>query len=176
MTRPLTVADSAKIGGRATYGLIPAESFGTTVRRTADNRLFLRNIYDYADGFHTTEAQIARAKRSHQKSFDRRFPEISSIGFEYTWGGALSLAQNGGFIFGQLSDRVFGAGFCNGTGVSRGAIYGKAVAELACGQNSNSIRILRNKARPSSAFPKLITSLGVRYSTRYRLWRAGREV
>lgn len=176
MTRPLTGAELARIGGRNTFGLIPAESFGTTVRRTVDNRLFIRNIYDYADGFHTTATQIVRARRSHQKSFDRRFPEISSIGFEYTWGGALSLAQNGGFVFGQLSDRVFGAGFCNGTGVSRGAIYGKAVAELACGQDSKSIRILRNKARPSPAYPKFITSLGVRYSTRFRLWRAGREV
>jgi glycine/D-amino acid oxidase-like deaminating enzyme len=146
------------------------------MRRTADNRLFIRNIYDYATDFRTTKAQIARAGRSHQISFDRRFPEISSMGFEHTWGGALGLAQNGGFVFGQLSDRVFGAGFCNGTGVSRGAIYGKAIAELACGRDSKSIRILLNKTKPSRAFPRLITSLGVKYSTRYRLWRAGLEV
>ena len=176
MTRPLTEAELRKIGGRSTYGLIPAESFGTTVRRTADNRLFIRNIYDYANDFHTTRGQLARARASHQKSFDRRFPEISSIGFEHTWGGALSLAQNGGLVFGPLADRVFGAGFCNGTGVSRGAVYGKAVAELACGMDSKSIRILLNKTRPSRAYPKLITSLGVKYSTRYRLWKAGREV
>jgi glycine/D-amino acid oxidase-like deaminating enzyme len=176
MTRPLTEGEIAKIGGRNTYGLIPAESFGTTVRRTIDNRLFIRNIYDYADGFHTTQAQLERAQASHQKSFDRRFPEISKIGFQHTWGGALSLAQNGGLVFGQLADRVFGAGFCNGTGVSKGAIFGKAVAELACGQDSKSIRILKAKTRPSRAYPKFITSLGVKWSTRYRLWKAGLEV
>jgi glycine/D-amino acid oxidase-like deaminating enzyme len=176
MTRRLTAEESARIGGRPTYGLIPAESFGTTIRRTADNRLFVRNIYDYADGFHITEKQLDRARTSHQTSFDRRFPEISSIGFEYTWGGALSLAQNGGLVFGQLADRVFGVGFCNGTGVSRGAVYGKAVAELACGIDSKSIRILSKRTRPSRAFPKIITSLGVKYSTRYRLWKAGQEV
>lgn len=176
MTRPLTAKESARIGGRATYGLIPAENFGTTLRRTADNRLFVRNIYDYADDFHTTERQIAKARESHQKSFDGRFPEISSMGFEYTWGGALSLAQNGGLVFGPLAERVFGIGFCNGTGVSRGAIYGKAIAELACGMDSKSIRILLGKTKPSKAFPKFITSLGVRCSTGYRLWKAGREV
>lgn len=176
MTRPLTESEMAKIGGRNTWGLIPAESFGTTVRRTADNRLFIRNIYDYADDFHTTQPQLERAKRSHQKSFDRRFPEISHIGFEHTWGGALSLAQNGGTVFGKLGDRVFGAAFCNGTGVSKGAIFGKSIAELACGQDSKAIRILKNKARPSRAYPKLITSLGVKWSTRYRLWKAGLEV
>lgn len=176
MTRRLTDAESARIGGRATYGLIPADSFGTTVRRTADNRLFIRNIYDYATDFHTTEAQLDRARRSHQLSFDRRFPEISAIGFEHTWGGALSLAQNGGFVFGQLVDRVFGIGFCNGTGVSRGAIYGKAIAEYACGMKSRSIDVLLNRAKPCRAYPRPITSLGVRCSTGYRLWKAGKEV
>lgn len=176
MTRPLTESESRRIGGRATYGLIPADSFGTTVRRTADNRLFIRNIYDYCGGFRTTEAQIARARKSHQLSFDRRFPEISSMGFEYSWGGALSLAQNGGMIFGDLADRVYGAGFCNGTGVSRGAIFGKAIAEHACGQSSRAIRILLNRNRPGRAYPRPITALGVTASTRYRLWMAGKEV
>ena len=176
MTRRLTEAESARIGGRATYGLIPADSFGTTVRRTADNRLFIRNIYDYCADFHTTGAQLDRARRSHQLSFDRRFPEISSIGFEYTWGGALSLAQNGGLVFGELDERVHGIGFCNGTGVSRGAIYGKAIAEHACGMKSHAITVLLGKTKPGRAYPRAITSLGVRCSTGYRLWKAGKEV
>lgn len=176
LTRPLTSQELAKIGGRNTYGLIPAESFGTTIRRTADNRLFIRNVYDYVDDFHTSQAQIERTRTSHQKSFDRRFPEISSMGFEHSWGGALCLAQNGGLVFGPLADRVYGAGFCNGTGVSRGAIYGKALAEYACRMDTKSIRILLNKTKPSRAYPKLITSLGVKFTTRYRLWKAGAEV
>ena len=176
MTRRLTDAESKKIGGQATYGLIPADSFGSTVRRTADNRLFIRNIYDYATNFRTTESQVERARKSHQMSFDRRFPEISSMGFEYSWGGALSLAQNGGHIFGELADRVYGTGFCNGTGVSKGAIFGKALAEHICGMESKSINLLLNRAKPNRALPKLITSLGVKASTGYRLWMAGKEV
>lgn len=176
MTRPLTETESARIGGRATYGLIPADSFGTTVRRTADNRLFIRNIYDYCNGFHTSEAQIARSRESHQMSFDRRFPEISAMGFQYTWGGALSLAQNGGMVFGDLAEGVCGAGFCNGTGVSRGAIFGKALAEYACGQSSRAIDILLRRSRPGRAYPRPVTALGVTASTRYRLWKAGAEV
>lgn len=176
LTRPLTEAERAKIGGRQAFGLIPAESFGTTVRRTIDNRLFIRNVYDYGDHFVTTKAQVDRARRSHQKSFDRRFPEISSIGFEHSWGGAACLAQNSGIIFGPLADRVLGAGFCNGTGVSRGTVFGKAIAEYACGLESKTIKILLNRAKPGRAYPKLITSLGVQMTTRYRLWKAGREV
>jgi glycine/D-amino acid oxidase-like deaminating enzyme len=176
LTRPLTDAELRRIGGRGTFGLIPAESFGTTCRRTADNRLFIRNIYDYCDDFHTTKAQIARARKTHQASFDRRFPEVSPIGFEHTWGGALSLAQNGGAIFGDLADRVYGVGFCNGTGVSKGAVFGKAIAEHACGMSSHTIDILLKRTRPSRAYPRPITALGVTVTTRYRLWKAGMEV
>lgn len=133
-------------------------------------------IHDRKMIFHTTKAQIDRTRKSHQVSFDRCFPEISHIGFEYTWGGALSLAQNGGMVFGDLADRVWGAGFCNGTGVSRGAVFGRAIAEHACGMSSRAIDILLRRNRPSRAYPRPITALGVKVSTGYRLWMAGREV
>lgn len=76
----------------------------------------------------------------------------------------------------DMTERVYGAGFCNGTGVSRGAVFGKAVAEYACGMTSRAIEILLKRNRPSRAYPKPINALGVTASTRYRLWMAGKEV
>ena len=61
LTRPLTEAESASIGGRETFGVIPADSFGTTLRRTADNRLFLRNVDAYARGGKSTMADVEGA-------------------------------------------------------------------------------------------------------------------
>ena len=176
LTRPLTDAEQSRIGGRCTYGLIPADSFGSTVRRTADNRLFIRNVYAYAPGFQSTMAAIEKARARHQHSFDQRFPSISSMGFEHSWGGGFCLAQNGGMVFGELTDRTFGVAFCNGTGVARGAAFGKAIAEYASGITNETIEILRNRVAPSKAYPCIITEMGVRFTTGYRLWRAGREV
>ncbi|PAP91976.1 NAD(P)/FAD-dependent oxidoreductase [Mesorhizobium wenxiniae] len=176
MTRQLTEAELAKAGDRSAYGLIPADSFGTTVRRTIDNRLFLRNVYSYADNFRMTHAEVMETRKHQQVAFDRRWPELSSMGFEASWGGLLTLAQNGGMVFGELAQNVYGAAFCNGTGVSRGTAFGKAVAELATGRSSPVIEILKRKAPPSRAYPRLITSLGVRFVTGRRFRQAGQEV
>lgn len=175
MTRELTRAELANVGAQATYGMIPANSFGTTVRR-AQNRLFLRNVYSYAPGFRTTRADVERAREQQMVSFQRRWPELASMGFEISWGGLLTLAQNGGMVFGQLAQNVYGAAFCNGTGVSRGTAFGKAVAELALGKHSAVIDILNRRAKPSRAYPELITSTGVRLTTGWRFRQAGQEV
>jgi glycine/D-amino acid oxidase-like deaminating enzyme len=141
-----------------------------------DNRLFLRNVYSYADGFRTTRDDVMGARKHQQIAFDRRWPELSSMGFEASWGGLLTLAQNGGMVFGQLDDGVYGAAFCNGTGVSRGTAFGKAIAELATGLSSPVIEILQRRAAPSKTYPRLITSLGVRFVTARRFKQAGNEV
>ena len=176
MTRPLTADELAKAGARSAYGLIPADSFGTTVRRTADNRLFLRNVYSYATGFRTSEADVMRARRKQQLAFERRWPDLAAMGFEASWGGLLTLAQNGGMVFGELGDNVYGAAFCNGTGVARGTAFGKAVAELASGRTSRAIDILTSRASPGRTYPRLVTALGVRAVTALRFRQAGNEV
>jgi glycine/D-amino acid oxidase-like deaminating enzyme len=176
MTRQLAPAELAKVGDRPAYGLIPADSFGTTVRRTLEDRLFLRNVYSYAGNFKATHDDVMEARKQQQVAFDRRWPELSPMGFEASWGGLLTLAQNGGMVFGQLADNVYGAAFCNGTGVARGTAFGKAVAEVAIGQSSPVIEILKRRATPSRTYPWLITSLGVRFVSGWRFKKAGREV
>ena len=175
MTRELTHNELAQIGDKATYGLIPANSFGTTVRR-AQNRLFLRNVYSYASGFKTTREDVERAREQQMISFHRRWPELASMGFDISWGGLLTLAQNGGMVFGQMAQNVYGAAFCNGTGVSRGTAFGKAIAELALGRSTPIIDILKRRAPPTRAYPEFITSTGVRFVTGWRFKQAGQEV
>lgn len=175
MTRELTPAELAKAGDRDAYGLIPADSFGTTVRRTRDNRLILRNVYTYGDGFVANRGDVAAARKQQQVAFERRWPELAPMGFEVSWGGLLTLAQNGGMVFGELARGVYGAAFCNGTGVSRGTAFGKAIAELAAGQRTPVIDILRRRSAPSRTIP-LVTPTAVRFETRRRFRSAGREV
>jgi glycine/D-amino acid oxidase-like deaminating enzyme len=175
MTRELTEQE-LKQTGAGPYGLIPANSFGTTVRKTSDNRLIFRNVYSYANNYKTTVNEVNAASTHQMVSFQRRFPGLSSIGFEASWGGLLTLSQNGGMVWGQLADNVYGAAFCNGTGVSRGTAFGKCIAELASGQTSQAIDILKSKTPPSRAYPKIITSLGVNFVTGRRFKKAGNEV
>lgn len=175
MTRPLTDSELSQVGDKSAFGLIPANSFGTTVRRTRDNRLFLRNVYAYATDFKTSIDDVMAARKCQQVSFDRRWPELSSMGFEASWGGLLTLAQNGGMVWGQLAENVYGAAFCNGTGVSRGTAFGKAIAEMVAGKSSPVIEILKRRTPPCRAYPWPITSLGVRFVTGWRFRKAGQE-
>ena len=175
LTRPLTQDELASIGTPKPFGVIPAESFGTTMRLTADNRLFLRNVYSYARGFQSKNSDVASAKKKHQIAFDRRYPELSKIGYEHSWGGLLTMAHNGGMVFGKLDERVYGAAFCNGTGVARGTAFGKALAELVVGKNSRSVDILNSRAKPNYGMPNWITELGVRTTTKYRFFKSGLE-
>jgi len=175
MTRELTESELNKAGAQATYGMIPANSFGTTVRR-AQNRLFIRNVYSYAKNYEVNRETIERAREHQMVSFKRRWPELASMGFENSWGGLLTLAQNGGMVWGELGPNIYGAAFCNGTGVSRGTAFGKAVAELAMGRSSPVIDILKRKTPPSRAYPELITQTGVNFVTGWRFRQAGEEV
>ena len=175
MTRELTPAELARAGAHEAFGLIPANSFGTTVRR-AQNRLFLRNVYSYAPDFTITRQDVERAREQQMVAFRRRWPELAGMGFETSWSGLLTLARNGGMVFGELAANVYGAAFCNGTGVSRGAAFGKAVAELALGRTSPVIDILRRKTPPSRAYPEPITGAGVRLVAARRFRQAGKEV
>lgn len=85
------------------------------------------------------------------------------------------MAHNGGMVFGELSEGVYGAAFCNGTGVARGAGFGKALAELALGRSSRTIDILKNRPKPNLGWPEWITEIGVRATTKYRFILAGKE-
>jgi glycine/D-amino acid oxidase-like deaminating enzyme len=109
-------------------------------------------------------------------AFDRRYPELSNIGYETSWGGMMTLSHNGGMVFGKLAQNVFGTAFCNGTGVSRGTTFGKALAEYALGMESRSIDILLSRTAPNKGMPQLITEVGVRATTSLRMFQAGREV
>ena len=175
MTRQLSPAELKQVGASGPFGVIPAESFGTTMRLTADNRLFLRNVYSYARNFRSTPADIAHCRKHHLVAFQRRYPELAPIGYEHTWGGLLTMAENGGMVFGELADRVYGAAFCNGTGVARGAAFGKALAELAVGQRSRTIDILNNRPKPNRGYPAWMTEIGVRATTKFRFFMAGKE-
>lgn len=170
MTRPLTHAESTSIGGHRTWGVIPAAPSGTTVRRLADGRILVRNIYSYNRNSLANGRRRKKAQRSHRAAFEARFPALAHVPFEYTWGGALSMARNGETVFGQLDDGVYAAGVHNGTGLSRGVVCGKLAAEMICGQSSDLLDAMLSRGRPNRNLPDPLLGWGVDlYARRLRV-------
>ncbi|MBA1263306.1 FAD-dependent oxidoreductase [Stutzerimonas stutzeri] len=175
MTRPLNDAEQARLGGKAQWGIIPADPFGSTLRRTPDQRLLVRNSFSYHPGGKTTSGLLARAGQAQRRSFERRFPMLPGVEFEYTWGGAMCITRNHAGHFGTLAPNVYGALGCNGLGITRGTGTGTLLAEWLAGKDHELIDFLLNAEGPSGNPPEPLLSLGVNANLRWGQCRAGRE-
>ena len=174
MTRELSDDEAGRIGGASSYGIIAAHPAGTSVRRvtTPNNRILVRNIFSFSKRSDFVSRR-QWAARTHRTSFDARWPELSNVPFEYSWGGALSLSRNGEPVFGELRSGVYGTVVHNGVGIARGTISGKLLAEMILGEDSELLRQMQAKGRPNKNLP--FQDLGVRINARARRIIAGRE-
>lgn len=175
ITRQLTESEQSALGGKPFWGAIPADPFGTTVRRTPDNRLLIRNSFSFNPDGRSNQKFNDRFVRRHKASFDVRFPMLPDVNFEYTWGGALAMSRNHNGFFGQLAPNVYGALGCNGLGVTRGTITGTLLADWLAGGQDPLIDYLLGAPRPNTNPPQPFLSMGVNMNLKWGQYRAGRE-
>lgn len=121
----------AKLGADAQWGVLPAHKLGTTLRKIPGGRFLIRAGDSY-------EAQLspARIKELLTELFRHRFPAMRAHDLEHIWGGVTAITGNGGLYFGEPRKNLFCAAGCNGSGIVRGSINGKLLAEMACGSQS----------------------------------------
>ncbi|MBS7663515.1 FAD-binding oxidoreductase [Pseudomonas lalucatii] len=176
MTRPLTAEEQARLGGEQSWGLIPADPLGSTVRRLANGRICVRNSFTYNPEVNASAGTLQRVLKAHRTSFARRFPMLPEVDFEYTWGGALCISRNAGSVFGEIAPGVFSAVCCNGLGLTRGTISGKLIAEYALGMDSDLLSIMLEQPKPSRNPPEPLLGIGVRSTLAWKEWTAGVEL
>jgi len=175
LTRPMTEEEQARLGGKPYWGVIPADPFGTTVRRTPDNRLLIRNSFSFNPDGRSKQKYLERFVARHRTSFERRFPMLPGLQFEYTWGGSLALSRNHEGFFGELSPNVYGALCCNGLGVTRGTATGKLMADWLAGERSDLIDFVLNSPGPNPNPPAPLVCMGVNLNLMWGQYRAGQE-
>ncbi|WP_312481608.1 NAD(P)/FAD-dependent oxidoreductase [Stutzerimonas nitrititolerans] len=176
LTRELTEEEQLCLGGKPFWGLIPADPFGTTLRRTHDNRILVRNSFSFNRDGHSQQKYLDRFVKRHRESFARRFPMLPEVEFDYTWGGSLALSRNHMGYFGKLAPNVYGALCCNGLGVTRGTVTGTLLADWIAGQRNDLIDFLLSSPGPNKNPPEPLLSLGVNMNLLWGQCRAGREV
>ncbi len=175
LTRPLTADEQARLGGKEFWGLIPADPFGTTLRRTHDNRILVRNSFSYNPDGRSNPKYLERFVSRHRESFERRFPMLPDVAFDYTWGGSLAIARNHQGYFGELAPNVYGALCCNGLGVTRGTVTGALLADWLAGQRNELIDFLLASPGPNRNPPQPFLSVGVNANLLWGQCRAGME-
>lgn len=175
LTRPLSTQEQAALGGKDFWGVIPSHPFGSTVRRTHDNRILIRNSFTFNPDGRPRERCLEHFKRRHQSSFERRFPMLPEVGFDYTWSGSLALSRNHEGFFGQLAPNVYGALCCNGLGITRGTVTGTLLADWLAGQRNELIDFLLASPGPNRVPPEPFLSIGVNATLCWGQHRAGLE-
>lgn len=176
LSRPLTDAEHAALGGVGEWGLTPANAFvSVTMRLTRDRRILIRHDIDYCPDQRVTPEQQRAAAARHLEILRRRFPTLCEVTIEHTWTGYVCLSRNYAPGFGRVAPNVWAAVCQNAVGVTKGTISGVLAADLACGVDNPLIADMESLGKPAWLPPRPLLDLGIRLRYRWDLWRSRHE-
>ena len=169
ITRAMDAPDGARLGVNP-WGLLPAHRLGTTVRRVGDDRLMVRSLYAYEKPL--DPAQVQQALTS---CFHRRYPELSHVPLQYIWGGTTALTMNGSPRWGRIKDRLYGSAGCNGSGIVKGTLLGKRLADMiVTGDPQEALQAVYGRANRIA--PEPFRTIGFHAVSAYQRRKAGQEM
>lgn len=160
LTRPLTTHEQMLLGGKHTWGIIPANPNGTTLRRTVDNRLLVRNTVTFNPNAMPRQNMMEKAIIHIKHSFQNRFAMLNDVNFDYFWGGGIAITRNQKSFFGNLDKNIYAVAGCNGLGLTKATGLGTLLADHIAGKKSDIIDFLLHSEGPSNNPPEPFLSLG----------------
>lgn len=162
LTRPLTAAEQAALGGEREWGLLAEDNMGSTLRRTRDQRILIRNSVHYRRDLAVGDAVRERARAAHRQAFLARFPALADVPFEHTWSGVMGASPNRGHSFGEIEENLFTAAGYTGGGIAMGTTAGMLLADLALGVESKPLADMLALPAPTWLPPQPFLDLGIR--------------
>ena len=175
LTRPLTDKEYQAIGSVEPWGVLSTRPLGATVRLTPDRRVMIRNTAQYRTRDLSTRDLLQRRKH-HVLGLQRRFPGLGEQDIHYTWTGHLSASRSGQPYFAKVEDGIYAVAGCNGSGVARGTLWGRLLAELASGASSALLQSVMDRARPGWLPPRPFFDIGAVLRMRVEAVRAKTEI
>lgn len=174
-TRVLTAAELDSLGCLDEWGAISLHGGGATLRLTQDHRISIRNTAEYHASRLLSDAQLKRRQHIHRAAFDKRFPQLKNVPFEFFWSGVEGISRNGTNFFGRQRKNIFLAGGYNGSGVSRGTAFGNAIADYASGEDSAIAGDCLASAPAAWLPPRPLLDVGAFFTVRARFRGVGRD-
>lgn len=175
LTRPLTDQEFAAIGAVEPWGVLSTRPLGATVRLTPDRRVMIRNTAEYRTR-DLSNSQLALRRQHHVRGLQRRFPFLGEQDIQYTWTGHLGATRSGQAFFDRVEEGVFAVAGCNGSGVARGTLWGRLLAELASGVDSPLVQSVMQRAEPGWLPPRPFFDIGAMLRMRVEAVRARTEI
>ncbi|EPJ95889.1 NAD(P)/FAD-dependent oxidoreductase [Pseudomonas psychrophila] len=175
LTRPLTDKEYQAIGSVEPWGVLSTRPLGATVRLTPDRRVMIRNTAEYRTK-DLSDRDLIQRRKHHVLGLQRRFPGLGEQDIHYTWTGHLSATRSGQPYFAKVEDGVYAVAGCNGSGVARGTLWGRLLAELASGANSELLKSVMDRAQPGWLPPRPFFDIGAVLRMRMEAVRAKTEI
>lgn len=165
VSEPLTGQQLASIGWRNRQAVIDGRTFFNYYRLTADNRIL----------WGTSEAKYYPPNRVDEscdhsqphydalrKSFQRHFPQLADLQWEYAWGGPIASTSRLTPFFGTVArDRIhYGLGY-TGLGIANSRLAGQILAHMVLSRSSELLDLAIVKKNPLPFPPEPLRSLAV---------------
>ena len=172
-TRILSRQELASLGSLTEWGAISLHSGGATLRLTSDHRLSIRNTAEYHGSTLLSDRELASRQAVHRAAFDKRFPQLAQVPFEYAWSCVEGISRNGTNFFGRQRENIYLAGGYNGSGLSRGTAFGTAIADYASGEASQTVSDCLASAPGAWMPPRPFLDIGAFFTVRSRFRGVG---
>ena len=179
MTEALSADQQARLGGQKAWGITPSDPMGSTIRRhdgIGGNRLIVRNRWTFDPSMEVPEARIKAFGKDQDRSFARRFPQLSDVKMAYRWSGHLCLSRNSVPAFGEVEQNFYSACCQNGLGTAKGTLAGIGAVDLATKANSAIVQDLLSYDAPVKLPPKPLAKIGANLVLKWREFKAGAEL
>ncbi len=173
LTRPLTTEEQAALGGEREWGVLAQDVLGSSLRRTRDQRLLVRNtvLFD-----RRTSVAPATAADAHRRALARRFPALADVPFTHTWAGVMGMSANGRHHFGPLGGNLWAAAGYNAAGIALGTVSGHLLADAALAHPSPDLEAMQSLPHPRWFPPPPFADLGIRWRIARMQRTAGPDV
>ena len=175
LTRPLTDKEYQAIGGVEPWGVLSTRPLGATVRLTPDRRVMIRNTAEYRTR-DLSNRDLLQRRKHHVLGLQRRFPGLGEQDIHYTWTGHLSATRSGQPYFSKVEEGIYAVAGCNGSGVARGTLWGRLLAEVASGVSSPLLQSVMDRAQPGWLPPRPFFDIGAVLRMRMEAVRAKTEI
>jgi glycine/D-amino acid oxidase-like deaminating enzyme len=163
VSEPLTAEQHAAIGWRNRQGVTDGRTFFNYYRLTADNRV----LWGTSEARYYPRNRVDEAcdhsewhYRSLRESFDRHFPHLAGLKWEYAWGGPIAATTRLTPFFGVSGNIFYALGY-TGHGIGSTRVAGKILAHMVLAKPSELLNLSMVRRVPFPYPPEPIRSWAV---------------
>ena len=156
--------------------MLPVRPMGATIRMTKDRRILIRNTAEIHNPFKMSNSNLEKRSISQKIGIRKRFPQLPDDIIQSSWSGIVSRTRNSSQIFDKIDKNIFVAGCYNGSGIGVGTLFGEQIAIKASNENSDEIKTIEARSKPTWLPPQPFLNLGVKTRLLYERLRAKTEI